>query len=37
VWLDLATDRTWSPAQVGASTDGRQLGVALRRVAIEPR
>jgi SAM-dependent methyltransferase len=36
VWLDLATDRTWSPAEAGASSDGRRLGLALQRVAVEP-
>jgi hypothetical protein len=35
VWVELRTDRTWSPAAVGASTDGRRLGLALSRVALE--
>jgi hypothetical protein len=34
VRVSLRTDRTWSPAAAGLSTDGRQLGVAIRRMSI---
>jgi SAM-dependent methyltransferase len=37
VRITLRTDRTWSPAAIARSTDGRQLGLALRRIAVEPR
>jgi hypothetical protein len=36
-WFELATDRTWSPAEVSGSPDARRLGLALRRISLEPK